>query len=185
MNHDSYLIQRLTKPFEFDTAAASPFSFGGGYRNGGLSDEAMELLRGVFRFDYMGSAEFEFGAVPKTLQRIARAAEKDELVCQTIQIDSKHDQHTLWVIAPEEWIPEIQERVQSWLLPWGDRPRMKEQPRLDDTLEWVHDGDPDKEHWFPFGWLELDNGWFAFADRDMADKVVTLFGVEMPEGSIK
>ena len=40
-------------------------------RNGGLSSEAMDLIRGIWAFDYMGAAEFEFGAVPKALQKIA------------------------------------------------------------------------------------------------------------------
>lgn len=69
---NSYLIQRLRKPYGRD----NPFSFGGGLRNGGLSDEAMDILRGVFSFDYMGAAEFEFGAVPKALQGIAKDADQ-------------------------------------------------------------------------------------------------------------
>ena len=180
MNRDSYLIQRLKKPFDSDSAAANPFSFGGGYRNGGLSDEAMELFRGVFCFDYMGAAEFEFGAVPEALQQIVKHAESGDLVCQTINVDGDKDQYGLWVLAPKDWVDEIQSRVQSWLRPWVDRPRMKEQPMLDCTLDWDPEEDPNREVHLAFGWLELDNGWFVFVDREMAEKVATLFGVEMP-----
>lgn len=29
------------------------------------------------------------------------------------------------------------------------------------------------------GWLELDNGWFAFTDKEMYEGVARLFGVEL------
>lgn len=65
----SYLIQRLKDPYLGHEK--NPFSFGGGYKNGGLADEAIDLLKDIFSFDYMGAAEFEFGALPKALNRIA------------------------------------------------------------------------------------------------------------------
>lgn len=54
----TYLVQRLNRP---TNGYDNPFSFGGGLKNGGLSEDAMKLLRPIFSFDYMGSAEFEFG----------------------------------------------------------------------------------------------------------------------------
>ena len=67
----TYLIQRLEKPRTLKIAGVelkdNPFSFGGGLRNGGLSKDATDLLRPLFSFDYMGAAEFEFGAVPEAL----------------------------------------------------------------------------------------------------------------------
>jgi hypothetical protein len=72
MKHSSYLIQRLEEPWGgMAQFKDNPFSFGGGLRNGGLSQEAMDLIRGIWSFDYMGSAEFEFGAVPEALNAIA------------------------------------------------------------------------------------------------------------------
>ena len=41
-------------------------------RNGGLSNEAMDLIRGIWSFDYMGASEFEWGAIPKALGEIAK-----------------------------------------------------------------------------------------------------------------
>ena len=72
----SWLIQRLNKPYGENPFGLkdNPFAFGGGLVNGGLSHEAMDILRGIFSFDYMGAAEFEFGAVPKALQTIAANA---------------------------------------------------------------------------------------------------------------
>ncbi|KKS64951.1 MAG: hypothetical protein UV32_C0003G0012 [Candidatus Collierbacteria bacterium GW2011_GWF2_42_51] len=70
------LIQRLEKPI----GRASPFSFGGGLKNGGLSKEAMDVLGDIFNFDYMGSSEFEWGAVPAALNFIAEQSSLKTIV---------------------------------------------------------------------------------------------------------
>jgi hypothetical protein len=70
----TWLVQRLQKPAPMSIKGkdiSNLFSFGGGFRNGGLTDEAMALLKNVFSFDYMGSAEFEWGAVPQALSFLA------------------------------------------------------------------------------------------------------------------
>jgi hypothetical protein len=58
-------LQRLEMPREH----MNPFNFGGGLRNGGLSDEAAALLRPLFCFYYMGDAAFEYGAMPESFDR--------------------------------------------------------------------------------------------------------------------
>lgn len=64
------LIQRLLKPNK--SSLSNIFNFGGGLKNGGLSDDAISMLNPIFSFDYMGSAEFEFGAIPEFFQVIAK-----------------------------------------------------------------------------------------------------------------
>lgn len=68
----TYLIQRLEAPRQTSshTELLNAFSFGGG-----LSKEAIQLLSTVCSFDYMGAAEFEFGALPKALQAMAAHAQ--------------------------------------------------------------------------------------------------------------
>lgn len=68
----SYLIQRLQKPINYEIQ----FAFGGGYKNGGLSDDAFKLLKGIFSFDYMGAAEYEFGAIPAYFKQMVAARER-------------------------------------------------------------------------------------------------------------
>lgn len=68
-----YLLQRLQKPYEQNNILAlrgNPFSFGCGLMNGGLSDELFSILSQIWSYDYMGSAEFEFGALPKSWKSI-------------------------------------------------------------------------------------------------------------------
>lgn len=54
---DSYLIQRLQKTVhssnELLNTLGEALAFGGGKKNGGLSKEAMNLLRPIFSFDYI------------------------------------------------------------------------------------------------------------------------------------
>ena len=66
MKRQPYLVQRLNKPI----GQANPWSFGGGKINGGIDKEAMKLITKVLSFDYMGSAEFEWGAVPTALEAL-------------------------------------------------------------------------------------------------------------------
>jgi len=63
-----WLIQRLKKPYQSNGQGLeklgfkdNPFAFGVGLLNGGISPEAMDLTREIWRYDYMGSAEFEWG----------------------------------------------------------------------------------------------------------------------------
>lgn len=56
----TWLIQRLNKPYPRKDSIGEIFSFGGGLKNGGLSDNAMALLRPIFSFEYMGAAEFDY-----------------------------------------------------------------------------------------------------------------------------
>lgn len=68
----SRLVQRLQAPRGEDKLAkvVEAFSFGGG--GGRLKPEAMDMLRPIFSFDYMGAAEYEFGSLPESLGNIAR-----------------------------------------------------------------------------------------------------------------
>ena len=79
-----YLIQRLERPLRIDDeVVVCPFSFGGGLVNGGIPKEAMDIIKNVFTFDYMGSAEFEFGEVPRALHAIIK--NREDFVCGEIK----------------------------------------------------------------------------------------------------
>jgi hypothetical protein len=191
----SYLIQRLNQPFDggglLPGVKDNPFAFGGGYRNGGLTSEAMDLLRPVFSFDYMGSAEFEFGEVPKALSKIAKRADDLTLISFTVAIPLKtvpqpwEDQRRklpndidpkakapIYVIAPAEWKDEITARIKVWAkAPFS---HLKESTQMDQVLR------PPADDKYPTrvgGWLELDNGFFFFADEEMFHKTAALFGI--------
>jgi hypothetical protein len=181
----SWLIQRLNEPMPTGrmSTLAETFSFGGGLRNGGLSGNAMELLRGIFAFDYMGAAEFEFGAVPEALSAMARS---DELAAWSFDIDlstvpagdwrereSKGSgTAVLYAVAPITWCDDVEARVRLWAAkPYT---QMQEITLLNQALR--PPADPERASWLRTrGWLELDNGFAFFVDREMWEKFATLF----------
>lgn len=196
------LIQRLTKPRRTHPAFGkdNPWSFGGGYKNGGLSADAMTLLRPCFGFDYMGSAEYEFGAVPEGLQKVARLADEGYLGARTTTVDLStidpgwekdakpgEGEATVYLLCDLRAEQEIVQRIQ-WIAmegkknphpEWGTGAYLvfKEQALFGKTLL----GRPYMEH--NGGWLELDNGFMFFSDQLMWQRTAAVFGQETVEES--
>jgi len=173
---ESYLIQRLQKPLYFvrkdeegnEIKIDNPFSFGGGLVNGGLSKEAMGLLREIFSFDYMGSAEFEFGAVPAALQFLAEQSEAKNLVTGVVE--------SVYYLCPREYEKEVQKRISTFKngLKGGRMPETKEHVGLRDYFD--RDDAYSKKN---LGWLEIDNGYAFFVDGEMFTKFCTILGVKV------
>ena len=175
----TYLIQRLNKPYEVEnnmTKLANAFSFGGGLVNGGLSKEAMALLSPLFTFDYMGSAEFEFGSVAETLAKIFE--NRKQYVEFTMAIKYKHKEgwgkdsktvtgtHDVFIICNKEDKDEVVERISKFAKNFTND--TKEVILLDSALaEKSH-----KERLI--GWLELDNGYMFFKDQETGKKTADL-----------
>lgn len=209
----TWLIQRLTKPsnVKFGNALMSEvFSFGGGYKNGGLSDDAMAILRKAFSFDYMGAAEFEFGAVPKALQQIAKAADDAELEATTVLVKGtreiyhptrrkmKLEEKPVYVLAPKHLLEHATFVVRAQAsddYPRGER-QLKEVSLLQNSV-WAEEiaeaenpgtKKADRErrardaesYAHTCGWLEIDNGFFFFTDRTMFENTCAIFGVTPP-----
>lgn len=201
----TWLIQRLREPRQTSTGPLSgdnPFAFGGGFRNGGLSSEAMDLLRPIFSFDYMGAAEFEFGAVPKAFSRILDRAKANDLSAWYFHIGlsevkphwedrdkevSPDDYATVYVLSPPLWADEIEKRVKGYAAdPYGNADRanqLKELTFLDRVLRPHGEPDSDEYRWDTEtrGWLELDNGYMFFVDVDMWTQTCSLFGLDTTE----
>lgn len=189
----SWLVQRLTKPR--NTAgpfgAGNPFAFGGGLRNGGLSDDAMKLLQPIFDFDYMGAAEFEFGAVPEALSRLAEAAATGKkkapgLVAGQVEVDLslvpaswRHKDSApldgtapVYYLARSEHADEVERRIAMWAT--EVHPEMKERLGLTNALRPFEEWDSDVQ-----GWLEISNGFMFFVDRGMWAATAAIFGVQV------
>lgn len=150
-----YLIQRLQKAL----GKANPFSFGGGYKNGGLSDEFMSFLVGIFSFDYMGAAEFEFGALPEAFQEMAKSMEEKKLIAYT--------HHGVHIISREDMKADIQD--------WIDL--AKETPGFY-TKEFVGLHEAIKGERDFIGWVDLDNAYIFFINEAAFVKMADLFGLK-------
>ena len=167
----SYLIQRLLAPSKISgdsllSKLDNAFSFGGGLVNGGLSKDAMNLLRPIFSFDYMGSAEFEWGAVPKALSKMV----ENRSNLMSVALDLGSGNH-IYLICNKADVDEIGFRIREWAKkePYG---HTKEAVNLNRALS----GDEYSKNLI--GWLELDNGFIFFKDKSSFNKMVSLFNIK-------
>jgi len=185
MKH-SYLIQRLTKPWKDNPEnplhkLANAFAFGGGLMNGGLSKEAMDLFKDVFRFDYMGSSEFEWGAVPEAFNMIAKSIK--DYIPYRIAVEYHKEKYSwnsndktlcrkdVYIICKKEWKEEVNKRIKAYAMGKDyDKMGTKEGVQLSYSL--ADEKDRVK------GWIELDNGYMFFVDNEMFLKTCNLFGLE-------
>lgn len=181
----SWLIQRLEAPPKGTMLGMkdNPFNFGGGMVNGGLSPEAMDLFREIFSFAYMGSAEFEFGAVPKAFQTLVKA--EANLVSFTIEVPlaavpQTYNQRkaktplpegdaTIYVLCPAGMTVEVTKRITEMA---SGKEQLKDGTMLTNALNPEHKWDHHTQ-----GWLEIDNGFMFFTNQEMFTKVAALFGV--------
>jgi hypothetical protein len=196
------LVQRLKAPEgNTDVFGDDPYVNSGGIKNWGLTDRAMTLLKGIVRFDYMGAAEFEWGAIPAGLKKISDYALVEELTSFVISIPLREVGRTLfdpdneppegngsvWVICHSEDAQEVSRRIRGWAANDSDRYDnnandpgwwLKECTHLNAALR-PHPSWPS-----PIcGWIELDNGFFFFTNKEMYERVCYLFGVKTPETS--
>jgi hypothetical protein len=161
----TYLVQRLCKPH--GKSLHSSLSFGGGLKNGGLSDEAMKILSEIFSFDYMGSSEFEWGAVPASFKAIATN------IGNYSTFQTEINNIPIHIIGPSEHQTEIIKTIHQLskreLL-------LKERSRLD----WAVGLDKyaPKRMCDYIGWLELDNNYLFFTDKTAFTKTCELFGIK-------
>lgn len=177
---NSYLIQRLLKPYQVKnrfTELGNMFSFGGGLVRGGLSKEAWELLHTICRFDYMGAAEFEFGAVPEALSTLVSYGVN--LTAFSFPVKFKYrdwkkqkditGEKSVYVICNSNDVEEIKSRIKQFAVN-NPEMRTKERVNLDSNLggyEYSQDN---------VGWLELDNGYMFFTEEKMWDEFRLVLG---------
>ena len=204
----SHLIQRLNRPYNPESLAGkhgNPFAFGGGYKNGGLSDEAMDILKDIFSFDYMGAAEYEFGAVPKALSAMFKAGQAGNIVTKEITVKAKPNKYdfskrfnregksdkynkpapkackkTVYVIAPQELLSHAEQVITDCATKDSYNNDIRDNPRLQSALfeeEYIEANNYRNARNVSVGWLELDNGFMFFTDKEMFEKCCKLFEI--------
>ena len=175
LENSSYLIQRLKKPFKetpnsLNTALLSALSFGGGLKNGGLSDEAMSLISPLMRFDYMGSAEFEWGAIPNFFKNIAKKI--STYTAWQLEVNK----HKVYVVGETELMEAINYRIGQIADPYKHKLFFKESPQFNIAVNNAASCVPIETD--TVGWLELDNEFMFFVDEQMFNGVVNLFNIQ-------
>lgn len=180
----SYLIQRLQAP----TGEKSISAFGAGNPNGGLSDEAIDSMKDLWRFDYMGSSEFEWGAVPDAFAKI-KAIPKRDLIFGSIVLKFEYNKpqwgkeeaeqfkgkDRVYYLCSKGFEEEIQKRLKNWASEDYNE-NVKETILLNQYMSSYRS----KFDRNIQGWIELDNGFMFFVDAKMWRGACDLFGVRTP-----
>lgn len=176
---NTWLIQRLNKPLQ--KGVIDWGSFGGGLRNGGLTKEKANEISKICRFDYMGAAEFEFGALPKAL----KAMSEENLVVDFLPVKI----HSLngWELPSEtrnkinlnkaisadiyflcaDYLREHAKELIRQLAKDDMMGNLKEFPRFRRGVVVEKNGAKEDKQDNTFGWLELDNGIVMSTDKNL------------------
>ena len=165
-----YMLQRLSVPhIRNGKVFINPFSFGGGYKNGGLSDEAMGFLSPLFRFDYMGRAEFEMGILPKCLGQIAALAVDGQMVSGEQKVSSDGKNGALYFYCPIDIRDDVIKIVKNLACA---RPsfRLKESAFVHEALY------SEDARWQELiGWIDVENNYLFFKNKEIRDKTKDMF----------
>lgn len=159
-----YLVQRLEKvnnPIELE--------FEKGLIKKGLSEEVGAVFSNIMDFSYMGSAEFEWGSLPKSLDYCIKYANDNDLITCEIDVTSGKGRS-----APVYYIchKDIEESVVTWIRKAAkeEHHRCKEGVRLMDSIGGIY-------CYNAVGWYDFKNKFWFFTDRKMFLNVCKLFGV--------
>lgn len=198
------LIQRLKLPRPNNNGR---FGFGCGLPRGGLSLEAWELISPLCSFDYMGAAEFEFGALANAFAKLWDAKRQLEawqmVVYSGPEFNNTGKMHmynqkalekirrtysigaSVFVLSPRNIHPLVADCIFSIAV--GDDGFLKEPTCLRNTMftspSWVRGEEDEWVKNMARGWIELDNGFMFFADEEMWRGFANIFGVVAPKAS--
>jgi hypothetical protein len=161
----TYLVQRLTKPHKGN--ADNPFNFGGGFLRGGMNEEGYRAINQIFTFDYMGAAEFEFGAVPKAIDAIAKGFSEGNCVTGEITIYGVPVYYITHKDAEKATIRRIEDLAKD---PYITKIRLKEWTNFGDAISARNRTIVNKyriKYAMDYiGWIELDNYFMFFVDKE-------------------
>ena len=156
--------------------------------------DALKEVRSRFMtYDYMGAAEFEFGALPRCMWRMISVMDKGELIIQKIEFKYGQDKEVFWIFAVSKTSNEVAkafiEYVCRSVITRGRCYGLtKETLGFDQVLfpsvKRADGSSIERESWYnrndvdTFGWLDIDNDWIAIWDRpDIAQAFANMHGL--------
>lgn len=180
-----WLLQRLQKPWKEEASKmqllADSLSFGGGLVRGGFTKEAMDMLRKVCRFDYMGSSEFEWGAVPNAFYWVFERHDEFktgemEVTCTGTDYEAgkkkrKHVEKTVTAKIYYICLPDHEDKWKEFINKCAaHKEELKEISMLSYNL--INESSSRS-----CGWIELGMGYMFFTDKKMFDDMCGLFEI--------
>ena len=129
-------------------------------------DKPLDDCMGVDRFfqmDYMGAAEFEWGALPEALKLMRKNPRPTEI--ERVM----KGEYVAWYIGPQEWLECASEVFHDQLRPKQEqKARLKERTHIRDSYiggEWPW---KDDEKMGFTAWWVIKHGWILFTKEEHA-----------------
>lgn len=198
----AYLVQRVLRPRRPKGSHLdehlNPFTFGAGGPTGGMNEQGFKLISKVMEFDYMGAAEYEFGAMPECMTQIARQVEHLVQVQFDVPTDEiEHGFRLKWELGRKRSDKSKQKLLDAWRV--ADQVTFyavchkQFSAAVEKDIREIASGkretrdatricnhawrEPDSEPWSRevVGWLALNSYYFFTVDKAMADGFMGLF----------
>lgn len=178
---EPYLVQRLNKPYKGETKTPLQMMSKFGLAATGFSGEARKYLSEICVFDYMGSSEYEFGAIPESLITMGKIGENLRgynfscpYLCTFWDRKTKGNKEQkgtrdVYVICTKHHIVEAVDYITD--LARGED-HCKERTKVAQSLaehEWSEN---------TLGWFDLVNYFMFFKDLEMYNNFCVLLGVK-------
>ena len=125
----------------------------------GLKEEFKSLLSNILRFDYMGSSEFEFGTISKSLKEIYLSFEHYGLMEKTVKKRTIKGVD-FFIITSMFTVDKYTQLIESW----SDKNYYQEYHGLKDTIK-------NKTKDNIQGWLDINDYVLFFINEEMANQV--------------
>lgn len=127
--------------------------------------------------EYMGSSEFEFGALPKAY----KAMRALKLVRVSVEVKAFDTTTTFYVVAPADQVDSLQTRFQAW---FDGELRSKEHPYLDRVITrkgWRGEALSDEDFArLPIAWWALAESFFFSLDESLAKMWLDAMAAQEP-----
>ena len=150
-------------------------------QRGFIKTDKRSQIQGIdslIRFDYMGAAEFEFGALPKALKGII--ANLDRLEVHLVD-DLRKNGARLAIIATKDQVADVEKFFRSQAAdPYAIR--LKERTEFKQTIDRAADAPPIQRHEYKsevnFWWditegeFDTSNNWMATFGKENADNIL-------------
>jgi len=196
-----HLVLRLKQSYG-DIAFPAPGGALGYYHCRGVdtSEDVSRWINHAIRCDYMGSAEFEIGAIPKALQEMAELAQVGGLVESEIVLSGKPSiecglsgakvdklaqskQVKCWLLCPKEILEALKPVIAELCeqdIPASFRPLEIPYMRrglFGRVFTPYRSKKPTFEEGEYVGWYDLDQHWFLTKSEDQMKALKILFGL--------
>ena len=141
------------------------------------------MISEIWRYDYMGSAEFEFGDLPKSLEHIAKKHKNYTIGSVKVKVSGKlkysdktkiTKEGDVFFVTEAKYFDDTKKWIETMAKGEGyeQNYRTKENVGLNSHLigkEYSEDNT---------GWHDIHNHYLFFTDKSMCEKFCKLLGIE-------